>query len=105
LICKESKTNRTIFFTAAFAVWLSLGILKGYRENQQQGNRSVEALPRDFLEKLKNLNVETLDNTMEHDLTDDEIRAVLKRRDLIVEDIYRLIQEKGKQIVLCQPLQ
>ena len=74
-----------------------------YTEDHPEGNRSVETLPRDFFEKLKKLDFVTLDNTMEYYLTDDEVKAVLKRRDLIVEHINRLIEEKGEHKVLYKP--
>ncbi len=67
-------------------------------------NRAVEALPRDFFEKIKSLDYETLGKTMDYYLTSDEKRAVLARRDLIVEDINRRIQEKGEYMVLYQPV-
>lgn len=75
-----------------------------YTEDHPQGNKSVEALPRVFFEKLKSLDFETLDKVMEYYLTDGEIHAVLQRRDLIVEDINRRIKEKGEHMVLYKPL-
>jgi len=75
-----------------------------YTKNHPQGDRSVRALPRDFFEKLKNLDFKTLDKTMDYYLTDEEIKALLKRRDLIVKHINQLIKEKGEHMVLYQPL-
>jgi len=71
-----------------------------FTEDHPKGDRSVKALPRDFFDKLKRLDFETLDKTMEYYLTDEEIHAVLERRDLIVEHINQLIKKKGEARVL-----
>ena len=75
-----------------------------YTEDHPEGDRSVKTLPSDFFEKLKKLDFETLDKAMDYYLTDDEIKAVLKRRDLIVEHINQLIKEKGELKVLYHPI-
>jgi hypothetical protein len=57
-------------------------------------------LPRSFVEKLKALNFELVKETVEDYLTDKEIEAVLKRKDLILEEIARLIAIHGEDDVL-----
>lgn len=49
---------------------------------------------------LLNLNHETVEVTLNPYLNEDEIQALLKRKDIIIEIINRLIQEKGKETVL-----
>jgi hypothetical protein len=71
-----------------------------FTEKHELGPRVMRMLPRSFVEKLKALNFELVKETVEDYLTDKEIEAVLKRKDLILEEIARLIAIHGEDDVL-----
>jgi hypothetical protein len=71
-----------------------------YDENYKEGARLMKQLPRDFVEKLKSLNHEVIRNVVGEYLTDEEIEAVLMRRDLIIDWINKKIEELGEDKVL-----
>jgi hypothetical protein len=55
---------------------------------------------RQLLEKLKALDANALAERTKHYLTKDELKAVMTRRDKIVEHFQQLIAEKGETQVL-----
>lgn len=57
-------------------------------------------LPRVFVEKIRSLTFENIKGAVGPYLTDEEIRAVLIRRDLILKEIDAMIKEKGEAYVL-----
>lgn len=71
-----------------------------YDEKYREGARIMKELPRDFVEKLKSLNHEDIRDVVGEYLEDDEIEAVLIRRDLIIDWIEKRIQELGEDKVL-----
>ena len=71
-----------------------------YTEKHRDGPKVMEQLPRIFVEKIRALNFELLREIVEEYLTDEEIEAVLLRRDLILKEIERLIGERGEDKVL-----
>lgn len=56
----------------------------------------IKALPRIFVENLKRLDFEKIKNAVGDYLTDKEINAVLIRRDLLLQEIDRLIKKFGE---------
>jgi hypothetical protein len=71
-----------------------------YDENYREGPRLMKQLPRAFVEKLKTLDQATIKNVVGDYLTDDEIEAVLKRRDLILDWLAKYIKKEGEDKVL-----
>jgi hypothetical protein len=69
-------------------------------ENFKDGPRIMKSLPRAFVESLKLLDVESMKEIVENYLSDEEIEAVLIRRDLILDEIARLIEKYGEDNVL-----
>ena len=76
----------------------TIGLL--YSERSPGGDQSPEELPRAFIEKIKALTPDSIAAAVGDYLTGDQIRAVLKRRDLMLADIDRLIRKKGEDRVL-----
>jgi precorrin-6B methylase 1 len=60
----------------------------------------MSELPRAVVEKLKALDFAAVRAAVGEYLSDEEIRAVLVRRELILEEIDRLIQVNGEAKVL-----
>jgi hypothetical protein len=61
---------------------------------------SIRYCDRNLLENLKSLNLQMLQEHLGEYLRDTQIRALLKRRDLLVEHVDRLVQEHGSGDVL-----
>ena len=72
-----------------------------YPEKHETGPRIMKSLPQAFVEKLKVMDFESIKGTAEDYLTGEEIEAVLMRRDLILDEIARLIEKHGEDDVLC----
>jgi hypothetical protein len=72
-----------------------------YDENNKESkNFIMDQLPRAFVEKLKSLDFATVKAAVGEYLTDEEINACLKRRDLMIAWIDKHIKEKGEDYVL-----
>lgn len=71
-----------------------------FTEKHKEGPKLMSELPRAFVEKLKGLNFDIIKGVVGEYLTDEEINAVLIRRDLILKEIDRLIQKNGEAQVL-----
>jgi len=71
-----------------------------YTEKHKEGPKIMKELPRDFVENLKTLTFESIKDVVGEYLTDNEINAVLVRRDLILKEIDKRIKEFGEDKVL-----
>jgi hypothetical protein len=71
-----------------------------YNESYRSGPKLMQQLPRDFVEKLKALDYDLLKETVGEYLTKKEIKAVLLRRDLILDWLDERISKKGETAVL-----
>jgi hypothetical protein len=73
-----------------------------YTEKHKAGPKVMRKLPRAFVENLKTLNIKLIKDIVGEYLTDKEVEAVLKRRDLILEEIDNLIEKHGEDDVLYE---
>jgi len=71
-----------------------------YDEKHKEGPKLMKELPRAFVEKLKSLNFELIREIVGEYLTDQEIEAVLVRRDLILKWLDDQIKQVGEDKVL-----
>ena len=71
-----------------------------YTEKGREGPKLMSELPRAFVDKVKALTFEGIRSAVGEYLTDEEINAVLVRRDLILAEIDRLVQQNGEDQVL-----
>ena len=71
-----------------------------YSEKGREGPKLMNELPRTFVDKVKALTFEEIRSAVGQYLTDEEINAVLVRRDLILAEIDRLVQKNGEDQVL-----
>jgi hypothetical protein len=71
-----------------------------YTEKHRDGPMIMKSLPRALVEKLKSLDSVSTKEIVGDALTDGEIEAVLVRRDLMLEEIARLIEKYGIENVL-----
>jgi len=71
-----------------------------FDEKYKGGPKLMKELPKAFVEKLKSLNFEQIRGAVGEYLSDEEINAVLARRDLIIEWLDKRIKELGEEKVL-----
>lgn len=71
-----------------------------YTEKHPEGPMVMRELPRDLFEKIKALDYETIKGFVGEYLTDEEIKAVLARKELIIKEINKLIEQNGEDKVL-----
>ncbi len=71
-----------------------------YDEKHKEGPKLMKELPRAFVEKIKSLNFEVVKNIVGEYLTDNEIEAVLARKELILKWLDNRIKKVGEDKVL-----
>jgi len=71
-----------------------------FGKNGIMGPKLFRQLPREFVEKIKALNYEMIKETVDPYLKDKEIRAILVRKKLLLDEIEEMIREKGEKNVL-----
>ena len=70
------------------------------RKDLKDPDANLVHCDRQLFAKLKTLNQDELLEKTKHYLTEDEVKAVMTRRDKIVEQFQKLIAEKGENEVL-----
>lgn len=73
-----------------------------YTEKNPEGPKLMKELPRAFVEKLKGLTFAAIRGAVGEYLTDDQINAMLKRRDLMLKEIDRLVKLNGEANTLYE---
>ena len=71
-----------------------------FSENHRDENLMLRQLPLSFIEKIRALDAELIKDITGYYLTDNEIDAVLLRRDLVLEEVNRIIGEFSPSDVL-----
>jgi hypothetical protein len=71
-----------------------------FDEKYKGGPKLMKKLPKAFVEKLKSLNFELIREAVGEYLTDKEIKAVMIRRDLIIDWLDKRIKKLGEDKVL-----
>jgi hypothetical protein len=108
LIANEDRTQQNMRFSPDWRVIL-IDHSRSFRSTKKftrklmfgkkgiMGNKPFRQLPRSFVEKIKALNLENIKNAVGPYLKDNEIDAVLKRRDLLLKEIEEMIEEMGEE--------
>ena len=107
LIANEDRTQQNIRYTKDWRMILidhsrSFRSKRKYTRNLLYGKdgikekKMIRQLPREFILKLKSLNFEVIKQAVGPYLTDKEIQAVLKRRDLLLKEIEEMIKAVGE---------
>lgn len=74
-----------------------------YGRNPIAGRQTpFRRLPREFVEKIKALDFESIKNAVGPYLTDEEINAILIRKELVLREIEEMIKERGEDYVLYE---
>ncbi|MDH4218537.1 MAG: hypothetical protein OEY18_08705 [Candidatus Aminicenantes bacterium] len=71
-----------------------------YDEKYKEGPRLMKEIPRELYVNLKTLNQEAIQSVVGEYLTEEEIEAVLKRRDLVIAWLDKQIKKEGEDKVL-----
>ncbi len=107
LIANEDRTQQNIRYTKDWRTILidhsrSFRSKRKYTRNLLYGKNGIKEkklirqLPREFIKKIKSLDFEAIKEAVGPYLTDEEIEAVLKRRDLLLKEINEMIKEVGE---------
>lgn len=111
LIANDDRTQQNIRYTADWRMIL-IDHSRSFRASQEycerlvygknglKGAKLFRQLPRDFVEKVKGLDFKMIKDIIGPYLKDKEIKAILLRRDLLLEEIAELIEERGEDRVL-----
>ena len=71
-----------------------------YGRNGIKEQKLFRVLPRVFVKRLESLTFESVSQAVGSFLTEKEVRSVLKRRDLLLDEITMMIKEKGENNTL-----
>jgi hypothetical protein len=97
----DSDPNLTnVLITDDWKIW-RIDFTRAFRLHKElKGVADLSHCDRQLFEKLKALNQDELTEKTKHYLNKDEVKALMARRDKIVEQIQKLIAEKGENEVL-----
>jgi hypothetical protein len=116
LIANEDRTQQNVLYTedwrmiifdhsrafrseGDFAKRLMFG-RNGLKMTAQGAPMLFRHLPRWFIDKLKTLTFENIRAAVGTTLTDKEIKAVLARRDILLQEVAQMVKEQGEAAVL-----
>ena len=108
LIANEDRTQQNIRYTADWRTILidhsrSFRSKKKYTRQLMYGRKGIKGdqpirqLPRIFVEKIKALTLDQIKSAVGDTLTDKEIRAIMDRKILLLEEIELMIKEYGEE--------
>ncbi len=116
LIANEDRNQQNILYTEDWRMILidhsrSFRATKEHTKRLMFGQRGLQTsmqgtpflfrrLPRSFVDRIRELSFETIRAAVGEYLTDEEIRAVLARRDLLLKEIRQMVREQGEAAVL-----
>ncbi len=107
LIANEDRTQQNIHYTddwrtilidhsRAFRSSRKFTKQLMYGRNGIKGVKLIRKLPRDFVTRIKKLDFDKIKNAVGPFLNSKEIKAVLKRKVLLLNEINEIIKEKGE---------
>jgi len=111
LIANEDRTQENMFYTKDWRLIL-IDHSRAFRSDKKftkqlmfgkngiTGDNPFRQLPRAFVEKIKALSFESIQNAVGPYLKKKEINAILKRKELLLKEIEEMIKEKGEENVL-----
>ena len=97
----DADANLTnVLISPDFKIW-RVDFSRAFRLHKDlQSPNDLVRCDRQLLERLKALDANELTTRTKHYLSKDEVKAVMARRDKIVEHFQKLIAEKGEKDVL-----
>ncbi len=111
LIANDDRTQQNVRYTKDWRTIL-IDHSRSFRSSRKftkrlvfgkkgiKGVMLIRYLPRAFVEKVKGLNIDNLENVLKPYLKNKEIEAILKRKELLLHEIEEMIKEKGEKKVL-----
>jgi len=111
LIANEDRTQQNTLYTNDWRCILidhSRSFLKGpefsrqllYGKNAKKRPLLFRRLPREFVDRIRALTVESIRAAVGPYLNDEEIQAVMARKDLVLKEIEERIQDQGEDKVI-----
>lgn len=95
----DHENARNILIDSSWQVW-AIDSSRAFRTDEALVDDRLDHFSRRVLERLAALDFDTLKARLGEWLSDDRIRALLARRDLILERAKRLVDERGEDAVL-----
>ncbi len=107
LIANEDRTQQNILYTKDWRVIL-IDHSRAFRSSREfteqlmfgkngiQGRKPIRQLPRTFVEKVRTLTFDKIKDAVGSYLEDEEIRAILARKELLLAEIDEMIQAVGE---------
>jgi len=111
LIANEDRTQQNILYTKDWRTIL-IDHSRSFRSSEKftkqlmygrngiTGNNPFRRLPRTFVARIEWLDFEKIKNAVDDYLSGQEIQAILIRKNLILDEIKAMIEEKGEAAVL-----
>ncbi len=111
LIANEDRTQQNILYTKDWRMIL-IDHSRSFRSSNKftkqlmfgkngiQGPKLMRCLPRAFVEKIKMLDFKSIKNAVGPYLKDKEIKAILARKKLLLNEISQMIKEQGEDKIL-----
>lgn len=111
LIANEDRTQQNILYTKDWRTIL-IDHSRSFRSSEKftkqlmygrngiTGDNPFRRLPRTFVVRIEWIDFEKIKNAVDDYLSDQEIKAILIRRNLILDEIKTMIEEKGENYVL-----
>ena len=107
LIANEDRTQQNIRYTADWRTIL-IDHSRAFRSKKKftrqlmygskgiKGDQPIRQLPRDFMNRIKALTYEQIREAVGDYLTDKEIKAVMERKALLLQEIEMMIKKEGE---------
>jgi len=106
LIGNEDRITRNVLVTPDFRL-IMIDHSRSFRRTRRWRRKlpfdqpsAMQFLPRTFVERVRKLDFDTIRQAVGGSLTDQEITAVLARRELVLKRIAEMIKERGEEKVL-----
>ncbi len=103
LIDNTDRTRNNILITPDWKIWLIDHTRAFRRAPALRDENQLQSCDRDFYRRLKALDEKTVRERLKPYLRGPEITAIMKRRDLLVRHLDKLIAERGENAVLSAP--
>ncbi len=100
LIYNTDRNQGNILYDGDWKLWLIDHTRAFRREKELRNPKLIVKCGRKLWEKLKSLDGETVRERLKKFLRSSQIKALMRRRDMLVEHIQKLIEERGESKVL-----
>lgn len=102
LIYNEDRNQGNILFDPAWRLWMIDHTRAFRRQKSLLSPNTIWRIEKNLWDRLQQLDLDAVKKAVSPFVSPAEVRAILKRRDLIVQIIDNLIARRGEQLVVFQ---